>query len=331
MPRSFRTPLLILAVIIVLALVGVLVVFTGQTPPHPPLPNPNGYDDFLKAAAVATTSALALDHDGLAALVSTNAETLRLLRLGLTRGCSVPTDSAMTNIAGMPGDLARLKSLVRLLTEEGRLAEMEGRYGDAAQSYVDAIRFGNEISRGGFIIHRLVGIACEALGCGPLAKLLPNLKPDQARSVITTLDKIDSARVTWDEIRRNENRFSRHQLLKGFNPIAWATTRWQFWRSTQQAAGRHKLIMARERLLAAELGLRGYQLEQGHSPARLDELVTNYLSTVPRDPFTDQPMIYRRQGTNWLVYSVGPDAVDDGGRPAGQGWPMKGDLRFDSP
>jgi len=76
----------------------------------------------------------------------------------------------MTNVSGLGPELARLKVLARLLTDEGQLAEMENRYADAAQSYLDTIRLGNEMSRGGFIINRLVGIACEAIGDTPLSK-----------------------------------------------------------------------------------------------------------------------------------------------------------------
>jgi hypothetical protein len=111
MPRKVRTLLLALVVIFVLAMMTVLFWFVGRTPPASPLPNPNGYDDFLNAAALLTGdvgNASTLHHDGLRALVSTNAEPLRLLRLGLTRGCSVPTDFAMTNVAGLLGDLANL-------------------------------------------------------------------------------------------------------------------------------------------------------------------------------------------------------------------------------
>src|SRR5437867_3628759 len=86
----------------VLLILTFLVLSTGRTPPSPPLPNPNGYDDFLNAAALLTGdvgNASTSDHDSLRALVSTNSETLRLLRLGLTRDCSVPTDSAITGQA----------------------------------------------------------------------------------------------------------------------------------------------------------------------------------------------------------------------------------------
>jgi hypothetical protein len=336
MSRKARTLLLALVVVLVLATLTMLCLLVGGTPPTP-LPNPNGYNDFLTAAGLLTgdiSNASALDHDGLRALVSTNSESLRLLRLGLTRGCSVPTDSAMTNMTGLLSDLANLKSLVRLLEEEGRLAEMENRYGDAAHSYVDAIRFGNEISRGAFIINRLVGIACEAIGENPLAKLVPKLKPEEARPVISGLEKIDANHVSWAEVQRNENKFVRYQLSKGFNPITWVMMRLQRWRSIQKAEMRHKRVIAHERLLATELALRCYESEQGHAPMGLEQLVPEYFQHVPQDPFSGKPVIYRPQGTHWLMYSVGEDGLDDGGKPVSRSVPgtiMRGDLFYDSP
>jgi len=62
---------------------------------------------------------------------------------------SFPTDSAITDFSSALGDLGNLKRLVQLLVAEGRLAEIESQPADAARSYLDAIRFGNEISRGG--------------------------------------------------------------------------------------------------------------------------------------------------------------------------------------
>ena len=336
MPRKIPRLLLALVVVFVLATLTVLFLLVGGTPPTP-LPNPNGYDDFLKAATALTGdvgNASALDHDSLRALLATNSESLRLLRLGLTCTCSVPTESAMTNITGLLGDLANLKSLARLLEEEGRLAEMENRYDHAAHSYVDAIRFGNDISRGGFIINRLVGLACEAIGESPLAKLAPKLKPDEARPVIAELEKIDATRVTWAEVQRNENRFSRYQFSKGFNPITWVMTRLQGWRSIQRAKMRHNRVIAHERLLTVELALRCYESDQGHAPTELEQLVPNYIHRVPLDPFSDRPVIYRPQGDYWLVYSVGEDGIDDGGKRAGRSVSStvtRGDLFYDSP
>jgi hypothetical protein len=333
MIRNPRLLLLALALVAGAVIVALLASSIGRLPAPTPLPNPNGYDDFVRAGEAILGNVgdfPDLDHDSLRDLISTNAEPLRLLRIGLTRQCLTPADFSRTNNAGF-NRLAELKRLVQLLAAEGRLREMENRPADAARSYVDAIRFGNEMSRGGFLITRLVGIACETIGCSPLAKLVPKLTPNEARAVVKDLDRLDADHVTWAEVQRNERRFMRYQMREHPNPIMWVRGWWGTREAIHMSETKHARVVARERLLAAELALRCYQSEQGHPPARLDELTTNYLSHVPEDPFSGLPLIYRAQGANWLLYSVGPDGVDDGGKPVGRGLASKGDLLFDWP
>lgn len=317
--------------ILVLVILTVLVLFTRQTLPRLPLPSPNGYDDLVKASQAVTGNVSyyrTLDHDSLRALVSTNAQSLRLLRVGLSRKCAPPRDAIRANMN--LSQLADMSKMVRLLAAEGRLREMANRPGDAAQSYVDAIRFGNEMSQGGVLVTRLLGLASEAIGCQGLAQVVPRLSCEDAQHVLSELAKADTGRVTWAETGRNERYFARYQLGHWSKPLRWVMGWWQTRQAIGKAEIKYKAIMAQERLVAGELALRCFQAEQGHPPARLEVLVPNYLSQVPQDPFTRQPMVYRLQGTNWLLYSVGPDGVDDGGRPAGRGWPIQGDIRFDS-
>jgi len=329
-----RTWWVALALVVMLGGVGLLIVTLGRAPAPTPLPNPNGYDDFLKAAAVTSGNIgdyRTLGQETLRDLVTTNAESLRLLRLGLTRQCSVPTEAAMTNLAGMATDLAGMKRLAQLLAAEGRLRELDNQPAEAVQSYLDAIRFGNETSRGGFIINRLVGIAVEAIGYVPLAKLAPGLKPEEARRVIGELEKCDNTHITWDEVLRHEKSLFYHEIRKYSNPVIWVQSLWTLRPARQRAAGKHKRIVAQERLLAAELALRCYLADKARVPARLEDLVPDYLAKVPQDPFTGQAMIYRPQGTNWLVYSVGEDGVDNGGRPVARGLTTPGDLLYNLP
>jgi hypothetical protein len=334
MPRRFRAALVALLVIVVLAMLALLFSQRGQIPSPSLLPNPNGYDDFVKAgqAMEGDVSSLPdLNRDSLRALVSSNSEPLRLLHLGLTRRCSFPIEAALTNFSATMSNLSRLRSLALLLRAEGRLAEMDGQPAQAARDYIQAIRLGNEISRGGFVIVRAVGITCEAIGRTSLAKLVPGLSPEQALPLLRELETIDDGRVSFDEVRRNERWFTHHEPLKEHNPLNWLMGWWQNRSAVEHFETRHKTIMAQERLLVMELALRCYWSEHGSVPAHLDDLVTNYLSKVPQDPFAGQPLIYRPQGTHWLLYSVGPDGVDDGGRPAGRGLSPKGDLLFDLP
>src|SRR2546430_617137 len=108
MPKKFRILLIcstIICLIVVLILGGL---FAGGRIQPTPLPNPNGYDDFLQAAALVKGdpySAPALKDNELRDFVRTNSEPLRLVRLGLTRTCSVPTDSVITNLSARMSDL----------------------------------------------------------------------------------------------------------------------------------------------------------------------------------------------------------------------------------
>src|SRR5262249_49798187 len=141
-------------------------VFFGRTS-APPLPNPNGYDDLIKAGQAVRGNLDGIadrDPNSLRTLMATNAEAFRLLRVGLSRDCAVPADAAINNFGTVSHDLMVLKSLALRLNAEGRLAEIENRPADAAQSYLQAIRLGAKMSHGGLLIHRLVGIACEGVG-----------------------------------------------------------------------------------------------------------------------------------------------------------------------
>ncbi len=74
---------------------------------------------------------------------------------------------------------------------------------------------------------------------------------------------------------------------------------------------------ALDSLLLLQLALRAYHLEHNAYPQRLEELVPVYLPRLPEDPFaTKGSFAYRPAGARYVLYSVGPDRKDDGGRPA---------------
>jgi hypothetical protein len=76
------------------------------------------------------------------------------------------------------------------------------------------------------------------------------------------------------------------------------------------------LAFALDRLLDTRLALRAYRLDHGRYPDSVAQLAPAYLSRVPLDPFTGgAPLKYRPSGAGYVLYSIGPDAVDDGGTP----------------
>jgi hypothetical protein len=79
----------------------------------------------------------------------------------------------------------------------------------------------------------------------------------------------------------------------------------------QQAADRAQQIQDN---LAVAFALEWYQREQGGYPKSLEALAPKYLKEVPRDLFSGKALIYRPTANGYLLYSVGVNGQDEGGR-----------------
>jgi hypothetical protein len=95
------------------------------------------------------------------------------------------------------------------------------------------------------------------------------------------------------------------------------------------ALGRVNEIAYRNKLetesLVTILGLFRYKQDKGQYPENLDELVTaGYLKNLPMDCFSDKPLFYKKTGDDFLLYSYGPNFIDDGGKP---GYDKKGKYK----
>jgi hypothetical protein len=333
MPSLMTKRLLLIAVFVLLA-TGYFAAFTifNRNPAPPPTPpRPNGYDDFVAATKFIPAINLRdpMEAAELRDLVMPNAEATRLLQSGLSRQCVVPAER-MTTLQTVSDDLSGLKRLAQFLRAAGQLAELEGRTNEAVQTYLDCIHLGNESSRGGLNIHRLVGIACEATGLDPLARSVVFLTPEQQLQVAQRLLDMDAEAVPLAEIWETENRFTRSRFPPQWNPVSWMRNMWQNHQVKKKTTAKNNMVAAHRRLIAIELGLRCYWSKHGKLPAQLDELAPEFLTHIPPDPFSNQAMIYRPLGTNWLLYSVGVDAVDNGGIPAKRLVNTEGDLFFDT-
>jgi hypothetical protein len=76
---------------------------------------------------------------------------------------------------------------------------------------------------------------------------------------------------------------------------------------------------AMQRTLLAMLAIERYRLaHEGELPAKLDDLVPDFLDAVPTDPFDGQPLRLLRTEKGYLVYSVGTDKLDQQGNVGGE-------------
>jgi len=113
----------------------------------------------------------------------------------------------------------------------------------------------------------------------------------------------------------------------------------EYWQKVKSVAGGEnggmlcgtalkKAFETKARLIALKsvLAIEGYRLSHsGATPSRLDDLVPGYLPILPMDPFDEQPLKYEKRGTGYIVYGVGADGKNDGGKepaepPESQGY-----------
>jgi hypothetical protein len=262
---------------------------------------------------------------------------------------------------------------------EGQLAEREGRLDAAARSYLDCLRFGGEIQRGGLLIHGLVGVAIQSMARGKLEDLADRLPAPTAARAAREMAACESDAVPYAAILAGEGDAglrSIYEILRA--PGGWArfvaasrttprgprewledlefsltpkTTmirNYQEYMDAQVANARrpyyapapvpaepkdplNRVILpvfsgarfvfalrdARSRIVQTRLACRVYLLERGSPPPDLKALVPRYLPSVPPDPFSPNPLVYRGTGGRIVVYSRGPDGDDDGGKDIG--------------
>jgi hypothetical protein len=61
--------------------------------------------------------------------------------------------------------------------------------------------------------------------------------------------------------------------------------------------------------------LAAYRADHGSYPAKLADLVPKYVAEIPKDIFNnDSDLHYAREGSGYLLYSVGKNGKDDGGK-----------------
>ena len=72
--------------------------------------------------------------------------------------------------------------------------------------------------------------------------------------------------------------------------------------------------IARLRIAGVALAIQRYRLAAGALPEKLADIVPAYLDAVPKDPFDGNDLRYKKLDPGFVVYSIGEDLSDDGGR-----------------
>ena len=335
---------------------------------------PNGFEDYVAAGrmtkddkrVVAVIDAKTRPPVSLAErrhLLAENRPALARLHAGIRQAIF---DPAIRSFNDKPTYLAHDRHLARLLWLAADVREAGDDYGAAVNYRLNAMRMGDDIPRGGPIIHGLVGLACDAIGRVWIwQRDLNHLSSAQCQAALRRLLDIDARSYPLTDTIRQEkwsvngsmaalgphesSRFSLNPSARRLGEEIGSSllmVKYNDWMDVLIAAVekpyyavrslppipndwvsryfgpdyptlRVKWVdrSAQHALLLTALALRAYRLDHHVYPAALVDLTPAYLLAVPRDPFHDGPLLYRRHGASYVLYSVGPDGQDDGGRP----------------
>ncbi|MCI0335695.1 MAG: hypothetical protein L0228_21015 [Planctomycetes bacterium] len=316
--------------------------------PNTSLPTPNGYDDLLAAGRLVSATKFSGGAGGnfdyetatqkeLAAEVAKSEPSYERLTIGLSRPCLVPIEY----YAGDLPDIIQFRALARSVAGKARLAELEGRFDDAADAYIQVMTLGYVAPRGGLIIDGMVGVAMTSFGTPGIYRARKQLSLAKVGACIDALARLDANDEPYRDIEYRDRVWVQRssgwhghlaQLLTDIADHDWGVPQLLGVDGYETVFAKRK---AEVRLLISELALTRFHHDHDRWPAALAELVPKYLPAIPADPFdpTGQPIRYLRTDETYVLYSVGANGADEGGAAPKEddfpGMPQSGDLRLD--
>ena len=233
-----------------------------------------------------------MSQEQLRALVNANSNALQIARTSLTEQTQVPVQASIQYLTNHVTELVQLKMLAGAFIMDGRVAETERRTNDAARAYLDAVCVGINSRRGGTLLDALVGIAIENFGTSQLQKVAPSLDAKTAAELARALETFDANKETWSQILQNEKYYSRRTFPGLQHRIAELFTAKMLAPAQAKGEQRFNAQQTRSRMLMIQLAVQAYQLDRGHAPGKIADLVPTYLKAIPQDPATGHEMIY---------------------------------------
>lgn len=275
------------------------------------VPVPNGYDCISKSPALLTSPdepPTRSDKDFSLArakhYVTNNAAIMPLVQSALSNQWAVPIQFANDWMSEhCSHNLPQAKRIAQLFSCAGYVAEQEGRYHDAAKLYLDGLRFGSAVARGGLIIDSLVSVADERIALFPLDRLEPQLSADDCRFILAELEKWKANRESFQSVQEREKKwadvFGRLQIgafrMELERVMEMIKTRSVYPQAAviAKAKARYTAVVDQAQSLEVRLALRAFELERKTPAKGWADLIPTYLPVIPTNSETGRPLTHQ--------------------------------------
>lgn len=247
-----------------------------------------------------------------------NAETLRLLhRAAFMKHYRYPVEFVSAIEAGKCDPLLMLRldykmgmrQATRLLLLAAWRRFFDGDMDGVTDSLVTSLAIPRALAREPFIISQLTGWGCLGMSLDSLELMM-----DAGRYTDSQLARLGTALegLVQEEcfVRASmADKLIEQYLLPEFEEHMEAAFKARMDRSEKALIvfdlSRKTLI----HMVIAAIAVERYRLANGALPATLDDVVPEYLDSVPMDPFVNAKIRYTKQGEGYAVWSVGDDGI----------------------
>lgn len=258
----------------------------------PKLPDPNGYDRLLVLSRQVTAprgDLADLSAAAILALGNTNRETLGKVREVLKSETAVSLGADRGWVEKHAEDLKSLKKLSVVLAIQSRAAELEKNTNVALGYFLDVVRLGHAMARGGLLTDAVSGLTAETIGVASVRSLIPALGADAAAEAARELEHLDTSRELPEQILARERQWAR----ASFGLYGWVGDT-----LLQKSGGkrgieffsRHQDIVHRTRRVMLSLAARSIEARTGKRVTDPAQLVPSVLKAVPLEPGKSTPM-----------------------------------------
>jgi hypothetical protein len=207
-----------------------------------------------------------------------------------------------------------VRSLARAIDYECGAAISRGQTERASELALTNVRLGTMLQRGGTVVEFLIGVAVQGIANKRLVELRSDPPPAQARQIIAAWDRALVEQEDVDSIIDRDRAMAERaygwaaRLSNVLDDVGIPS---EVYFAIREADSRLKTAV---RLLQTELAIGMYQHDLGVLPDRLEQLVPTYLVTLQPDEYSGLPLVYRRQDDGFVLYSIGLDRTNDGGK-----------------
>jgi hypothetical protein len=208
------------------------------------------------------------------------------------------------------GGVSTARDLGRALSAEAAASPPDR----AAEWALANVRLGGMLRRGGLLLQEVIGVAVEDIGHADLARIRDQLSPSSSSRALAVLRRTHAELEAPEAIHARDRAYMERtygweeQFGRVLDDAIYGNVEHQGYDGMRQRS--HAL----NALLQTDLAVRLFRHERGRLPQTLAELVPVYLPEVPLDPYSQKPLIYQAEDDNFVLYSVGEDGVDNGGR-----------------